>query len=72
MSETTQMEKGDLYLNEANEVALYLEEDELVILEGLLHHAQEIQVMIGGVPTDELYSLSEKLQQAIEFIEESY
>lgn|GEM_PF-4514896 len=72
MSETTQVEKGDLYLNEANEVALYLEEDELVILEGLLHHAQEIQVMIGGVPTDELYSLSEKLQQAIEFIEESY
>jgi len=72
VSETTQVEKGDLYLNEANEVALYLEEDELVILEGLLHHAQEIQVMIGGVPTDELYSLSEKLQQAIEFIEESY
>ena len=72
MSETTQVEKGDLYLNEANEVALYLEEDELVILEGLLHHAQEIQVMIGGVPTDELYALSEKLQKAIEFIEESY
>jgi len=72
VSETTQVEKGDLYVNEANEVALYLEEDELVILEGLLHHAQEIQVMIGGVPTDELYALSEKLQQAIEFIEESY
>ena len=72
MSETTQVEKGDLYVNEANEVALYLEEDELVILEGLLHHAQEIQVMIGGVPTDELYALSEKLQKAIEFIEESY
>ena len=68
----SKLENGDLYINEANEVALYLEEDELVLLEGLLHHAQEIQVMIGGVPTDELYALSEKLQQAIEFIEETY
>lgn len=72
MSKLENGEKGDLYINEANEVALYLEEDELVLLEGLLHHAQEIQVMIGGVPTDELYALSEKLQQAIEFIEETY
>ena len=72
MSEEELMEEMELTQNQDGEVALFLGEDELVLVEGILHHVQEVQMMVGSNPTEELLILTEKFQRAIEFLEGQY
>ena len=72
MSEESLLEEMELTQNQEGEVALFLAEDELVLLEGVLHHIQEVQMMVGSNPTEELMVLTHKFQKAIEFLEDQY
>jgi len=72
VSEETTLTEQEMMLNEDGEVALFLAEDELVLVEGVLHQVQEVQMMVGSHPTEELMILTEKFQRAIEFLEGGY